>query len=320
MTLRHELLLAWAALVVVQVLTLIGAVGLLARMTPAIGSVMEDNERSIAAVETMLAELGRSHADPGARPRFEEALADARGNVTEAEEPAQLDRIDAEYHAAFTGDPTARERVTVALQDLAGINRRAMEASVERVSGVGRTGAWTAAVLGLLSIGAAIGMRRRLERRVIEPIEATAAAVKAIEDGDRHRRCPVHGPSEIMTLGRGVEALRQRPTHAVAAQDARHDERRLLLALLDAEPGMAMLVDERGAVLHANVAATTALLGDAGLGAVVRDPQGALPEGFSRQVLGEGAMVVRGPRPATPPAVAVAATEEPTSAMEAELV
>lgn len=295
MTLRHELLLAWTALVLVQVLTLIGAVGLLARMTPAIGTIMEDNERSIAAVETMLAELGRSHADPGARPRFEQALATARGNVTEAEEPEQLDRIDTAYPAAFTDDPTARERVTVALLELAAINRRAMETSTERASGVGRTGAWTAAVLGLLSIGAAIGMGRRLERRVIEPIEATAAAVKAIEDGDHHRRCPVHGPSEIMTLGRGIEALRQRPTHAVAHHDARHDERKLLLALLDAEPGMAFLVDERGAVLHANVAATTAMLGDAGLGPLVRDPEAELPPGFSRQPLGEGAMVVRGP-------------------------
>lgn len=300
MSLRHELLLVWTALVVVQVLTLIGAVGLLARMTPAVGTIMEDNERSIATVETMLAELGRSHTDSGALPRFEAALADARSNVTEAEEPAQLDRIDASYQVAFTGDPTARERVTVALQELAGINRRAMEASAARASGLGRTGAWTAAVLGLLSIGAAVGMGRRIERRVIEPIEATAAAVKAIEDGDRHRHCPVHGPSELMALGRGVEALRQRPTHAVAHHDARHDERRLLLALLDAEPGLAFLVDERGAVLHANVAATTALLGDAGLGQLVMDPQGELPEGFSRQPLGEGAMVVRGPQP--PPA------------------
>lgn len=259
MTLRQELLLAWAALVVVQVLTLIGAVGLLARMAPAVGTIIEDNERSIEAAETMLAELGRSATDSGALARFEVALADARGNVTEDEEPAQLDRIEAGYAAAFTGDPTARERVTVALQELAGVNRRAMEASAARASGLGRTGAWTAAVLGLLSIGAAIGMGRRLERRVIEPIEATAAAVKAIEDGDHHRRCPVHGPSEIMTLGRGIEALRQRPTHAVAHQDVRHDERRLLLALLDAEPGLAFLVDDRGAVLHANVAATTAM-------------------------------------------------------------
>lgn len=312
MSLRQELLLVWAALVVVQVLTLTGAVGLLARMNPAIETMMHDNERSIAAVETMLAELGRSHTDAGALARFETALADARGNVTEDEEPEQLDRIAVGYAAAFTGDPTARERVTVALQELAAINRRAMEAAAGRVSGLGRTGAWTAAVLGLLSIGTAIGMGRRLERRVIEPIETTAAAVKAIEDGDRHRRCPVHGPSEVMTLGRGIEALRQRPTHAVAHHDARHDERKLLLALLDAEPGMAWLVDERGAVLHANVAATTALLGDPGLGERVREPQGELPPGFSRQALGEGVVLVRGPAATTVP--------EPAQDVDAELV
>jgi hypothetical protein len=299
-SLRQELLLAWAALVVVQVLTLAGAVGLLARMTPAIGRIMEDNERSIAAVETMLAELGRSRTDSGALPRFEQALEDARTNVTEAEEPEQIDRIDAGYQAAFAGDPTEQERVTVALRELAGINRRVMEASASRASGVGRTGAWAAAVLGLLSLMAAIGMARRLERRVIEPTEAAAAAVEAIERGDGHRRCPVHGPSEIAALGRGIEALRQRPTHAAAHHDARHDERRLLLALLDLEPSVAFLVDERGTVLHANMAGTTALLEDPALGDRVRDADAALPAGFSRQLLGEGAMVVRGPRRPAP--------------------
>jgi nitrogen fixation/metabolism regulation signal transduction histidine kinase len=297
-TLRQELQLAWAALVVVQVLTLIAAVGLLARMTPAVEHIMLDNERSIAAVEGMLVELAQSHEDPGAQARFEEALAIARDNVTEDEEPTQLDRIDAGYRAAFTGDPTARERVMVALRELAAINRRAMQTATDRASTVGRTGAWAAAVLGLLSLGAAIGMSRRLERRVIGPIEAIAAAVKAIEDGDRHRRCPVHGPSEIMTLGRGIEALRERPLHAAAQRDERHGERQLLLSLLDAEPGVAILLDEHGAVLHANVAGTNALLGDPELGLAVRAPRGSLPPGFSRHPLGsDGAMVVRGPAP-----------------------
>jgi uncharacterized membrane protein len=98
-SLRQEILLAWAALVLAQVLTLAGAVGLLARMTPAVGRIMEDNERSIAAVESMLAELGSSGVDPGARLRFEEALADARANVTEEAEPAELDRIETRYVA-----------------------------------------------------------------------------------------------------------------------------------------------------------------------------------------------------------------------------
>jgi nitrogen fixation/metabolism regulation signal transduction histidine kinase len=294
-SLRHELLLAWAALVVAQVLTLAAAVGLLARMTPAIGTIMEDNERSIAAVEIMLAELGRSQTDAGAQARFEEALAIARGNVTEDAEPLQLDRIEASYATAFTGDPTARERLIVALQALSAINREAMEASADRASGVGRTGAWAAAVLGLLSLLAAVGMKRRIERRVIAPIEHTAAAVESILEGDRHRRCPVHGPQEIAAVGRGVEALRERPTHAAAVRDERHDERRLLLALLDAEPGVAFLVDDRGVILHANLAGTNALLAEPPLGDVVRAPAGALPPGFSRQSLTEGAMLVRGP-------------------------
>jgi hypothetical protein len=305
-SLRQELLLAWAALVVAQVLTLAAAVGLLARMTPAIGTIMEDNERSIAAVEVMLAELGRSHADPGAMARFEDALAVARGNVTEDAEPVQLDRIGASYPAAFTGDPTARERVTVALQALAGINREAMEASAERAAGVGRTGAWAAAVLGLLSFLAAVGVKRRLERRVIEPIETTATAVESILEGDRHRRCPVHGPREIAAVGRAIEALRERPTHAAAVGDERHDERRLLLALLDLEPGVAFLVDDRGSILHANLAATNALLGDPALGDRVRDSEGSLPPGFSRWPLPDGATLVRGP---TAPAARAPETE-----------
>lgn len=296
MKLRHELSLAWTLLVVVQVLTLFGAVGLLGRMAPAVTEILADNEYTIEAVETMLVELGSSA--PEARARFEQALAAANENVTEDDEPEQLEHIARRHAAAFDGDPVAREEVTTALLALSRINRRAMGRAASRASDLGRTGAWAAAVLGLLSLAAAIAVARRLERRVVEPTETLEAALAAIQGGDRYRRCPRRGPDELVALGRGIEALRRPPESSSEEEaDPPPDPRRLLLAVLDTFPEAAIVVDAEGSVRHANQAGTHALLEDPALSDRLRAE--AEPERWARVSLGDDGTLLRatGPSP-----------------------
>lgn len=305
MRLRHELEVAWAVLVVVQVLTLAGAVGLLARMTPAIGEILSDNEFSIQAVETMLIEVGASDQPGEGRARFEQALADAQANVTEPEERGPLESIEARYPAAFAGDLAARQQVTQSLRTLSQINRGAMDEAASRASGIGRTGAWAAVILGLSSLGLAFGLARRVERRVVAPTEAIASAVEAIGKGDAYRRCPVTGPSELAELAAAIERWRPqlagRPVDAKAEdedaeRDARDRERRILLAMLDDLPGAAYVLDDSGDVLHANVRGTAAMLSDPAIIA----PFGRQPEdtdGWSRRTLGEGIHLVQTVQP-----------------------
>ena len=57
MRIRDEIRLGVGTLLLVQILLMFAAVGLLSRMTPAIDQILEDNERSIHAVERMLVVL-----------------------------------------------------------------------------------------------------------------------------------------------------------------------------------------------------------------------------------------------------------------------
>src|SRR5690606_10406021 len=86
MRIRDEVRLGVGALLAIQVLTMIAAVALLARMTPAIDQILENNEKSIRAVERMLLVLAEPPPGPGQpdlrRAHFERALAEAQGNIT----------------------------------------------------------------------------------------------------------------------------------------------------------------------------------------------------------------------------------------------
>ena len=88
MQLRREASVGIVAILVLQVLLALLAITLLTRMGPAIGWILQENVYSAEAVEAMLAELAAGQDEAA----FDEGLAHAQANVTEAEEPAVLDR------------------------------------------------------------------------------------------------------------------------------------------------------------------------------------------------------------------------------------
>lgn len=253
MKLGRQLRFLLAALLAGQVLTALAGIGLLERMSPAIGHILEDNVASAQAVETMLRVLAEPAVTDTDRERFLDALGTAEGNVTEPEERPLLDTIRRRASAALAGDARARHDVATALEALGEINREAMVRADREARRLGSAGRWALAFLalgGLLLIAIAA---RRTQRRLLAPLAELEAVVGAHRAGDGHRRCRPHGGSELGDILDGVNRLLDRDARAHAGGAGRRAAiREALVLMLDERPAPALVLDRAGEVIAAS--------------------------------------------------------------------
>lgn len=242
------------ALLVLQLLTSFAAIGLLARVSPAVDRILRENVPSMVATEEMLAVLARHPAAPvwgPDRARFEEALGRARHHMTEAEERALVERLEALSTSALGGDVDDRRQTVDVLVSLAEVNRASMRAADQVVRRIGAAGAWTAAIAGLLGAGLGAVVLNRLIHRIVIPVLKVDAALEAVRRGDRLRRCaPLAGPRDIVRLGENLNwmldlGVRGDPAGVAATTEAL---RASLLARLDADPRPTVVVGAEGVV------------------------------------------------------------------------
>jgi hypothetical protein len=279
MRLRSEILFTVGALVGIQLFTSLVGLGMLERMSPAVGRILADNVASKEAVQDMLAVLAAP--GPTAAADFDAALARAEGNVTELAENAPLQVIRREEAAALAGEPSARLAVVEALAQLGAVNLASMRAADDAARRLGRAGAWTAALLGVLGFGLSIASTRRLHSRVAAPLGEIESALAAWRGGQLARRCaPLDAPVELQVVRRELNALLDRACGPPpGAGEGGLLLRVALIQLLDREAGPAVVVDGAGAVVVANAAALS-------LPAAARGPRAAgwvaeaLPEGL----------------------------------------
>lgn len=255
MRLRVEAGVGLGLLLVLQLLVSAWAIGLLLRMSPAVGEIVDENGVSLEAVEQMLTAVALDRG--GDHAAFDAALATAAANVTEPEEPALIERIGVQRDAARKGSPTARAELVGALNALGEVNRASMRRADRRARRLGQAGAWTAAILGVGSFALGLLVFRRLRLRLELPVEAIRDTLERVRNGDPHRRChPLDAPVELRQIATDVNLLLDR-RHA--ATTAAHPEpawlRPALLALLDREPRPTALLTADGALLAANPAA-----------------------------------------------------------------
>ena len=261
MRIREEIRLGVGALLAIQILALIAAVALLARMTPAIEQILVENEKSIAAIERMLSELaapvGRDEQAQLVREQgFARALAEAEGNITEASEEPVIAAIAERSAAALAGDPRAIQQVRSQLWTLGEINRESMRVANTRAKRLGTAGAWALVLLGLLGVGLSIGILGRARVKLIDPIYEMGAVLEACSDGERHRRFrPSRAASREFHEVAEVVNLLVAEHFAGLARDwdtvAKLD-RAALLRLLDGETGPVFVCDREGSVAAAN--------------------------------------------------------------------
>lgn len=243
------------ALLLLQLGTSMTAIVLLGRMGPAIERIIDDNVYSTLAVEDMLAALAHGQAHDA----FLDAYGRARSNVTEADEVPLLDTIERWDQAALEGDPAAQAEILEALQGLAEVNRRSIIRADQAASRLSLAGAWAMAILGLVGFLVSMGVWRRIDLRVLQPLQEVATVVGAVRRGDRHRRClaPIEGTSG--GLAHDVNWLLDHRAAPVPAPADDPTVRRALIAVLDHCIDTPVVVGTSdGAVVTANAAALAA--------------------------------------------------------------
>ncbi len=191
MRLRTELLLYTLLLASLNLLLAFGAIGLFARMGPAIERILEENVLSIDAAEQILAEFATAPAEvpPEALKRISQELERAQANVTEPEEIPLLNQIKANLPAAGAGDSAARTAVLDGLRKLIAVNRQAMTKVDLEARRLGAAGAWAAVFIGGSTFGLSLLVVVQLRRRLLNPLLEIHAVLNAARRGDRFRRC-----------------------------------------------------------------------------------------------------------------------------------
>lgn len=211
MDLRKELLLSVGLLVLLNVMFALGAIALFGRMGPAIGKIMEANVFSIVAAEQALAEFATAEnkALPAeSQQRVRTAIGRVRGNVTEASEKPLIRSLEQNMAGALAGERPARTIVVHQLLDLIEVNRKAMRIADRQAQRLGQAGAWSAVLVGIVSLLMSLVVVARLRRRVIGPIGELHRVLEAAAAGETYRRCrSLAAPVEIRSALASVNLL-----------------------------------------------------------------------------------------------------------------
>jgi hypothetical protein len=200
MTLRSRYLTGIVALVVIQLLTAFGAVGLLTRMSPAVQEILAQNVYSTEAAEDALMAvlLGLEDDADHPRERFLDAVSRARQNVTEDGEVPAIDDLERWGRLALAGQPGALSGVVEAAERLTTINREAMQRASTGALNLGNAGAWAAVALTLGGFLISIVVARHTIFGVLEPVEELEDVLRSYRAGDRYRRCQGRAASQEM--------------------------------------------------------------------------------------------------------------------------
>ena len=206
---------AWL-IVAVNLLMAFGAIGVFNRMTPAIANILSNNERSLEACEEMLATLvlAGCQKDKTLEERFRSVLERAKSNITESEEPEVLETIGKNYQKAFAGDKNALRITTESIIKLGVINRRAMDEADKRARQFGRGGAWGIVFMAVCSFLAGLIFIRKLNQKVLQPLDEIKNVLTANLGGETRRRCAgANLPGDIRAIFGNLNTVLDRSTH-----------------------------------------------------------------------------------------------------------
>ncbi len=207
MDLRRELLFSIGALVLLNLGLAFGTMGVLLRMGPVIERILQENVFSIVAAEEVLTEFalsGGAGLAPEATARVNDAVNDAKRNVTEDVERPVLEELERVLPSAMAGDIQSRRAAVASLRDLIDVNRNAMREVDREARRLGSAGAWTGVFTGFLSFLLSLVVVVRLQRRVVQPL----MDLHQVLEGDRLRRCrAVDAPREVIQVAQAVNRL-----------------------------------------------------------------------------------------------------------------
>jgi len=288
MTLRTKLLLGYGYLVGLLLLAAGSAMLGFMSLSEGIDVVLENNYRSIRAAIDMMNALERQDSatlaalldDPrreGQAPfeaAFSEALAVARGNVTETREPGILDTIARQYeNYREARDGLVRERperplaayqqrvspefsalkhtvlqlLEVNQEAMIDADRRARESAV-------RNGSWLGFVVAVALVSLVL-LSRGLQRQILGRLTLLRREMAALAEGQTSRRLPVVGNDELDLISERVNHLLDR-VQAVEAElgGKLGRQRQLALGLLAHQGEGVALFSLQGTLLGGDLA------------------------------------------------------------------
>lgn len=211
MELRREIFITIGVLVALNIVLAFGCIGLFVRMGPAIERILQENVYSIVAAEGILSELaeaGDTPLDPGAKERVQQALQDAKRNVTEDAEETAITMLEQVLPAAMEGDRAARRQATEEVRSIISINRGAMRNVDRDARRLGSAGAWAAVFVGFLSFLLSIFVVLRLKKRFVRPLVDLYEVLEEAREGEGLRRCRLSdSPREVLQVMESVNKL-----------------------------------------------------------------------------------------------------------------
>ncbi|HHH26894.1 MAG TPA: hypothetical protein ENK57_00880 [Polyangiaceae bacterium] len=265
MQLTRNLRLAVAGLIALHLASAFAAIALLGRMRPAIEKIIDQNVYSLSAVEEMLSVLAEGEGVETTSPhaRFRAAYDRAAANITDERERPILMTIDRLSDASLPIESAPRHALVAELVRLGEVNRDNIVAADHDARRLGTAGAWSLVFLATLTLGSALAALRRMDRRVLQPVEELHDVLLGLRRGEHRRRCrPGLGAAD--ELAQAMAALNRilddRQSALVTATAAEHafltggDEadRATLLHLLDESEDPVVVVEGTGEVVACN--------------------------------------------------------------------
>lgn len=283
MQLTRNLRLALAALIALHLASAFAAIALLGRMRPAIERVIDQNVYSLVAIEEMLAVLSEVDGEDGVDPphaRFRAAYERAATNITDDRERPILETVDRLSASALPDEPARRRALIAELVRLGEVNRGDIVEANESAQRLSTAGAWALVFLAVVTLGSALAALRRMDRRVLQPVEELHDVLLGLTKGEGRRRCrPGTGASG--ELARAMAALNRllddRQDALRTATAAEHGlltggdeaDRATLLQLLDESDEALVVIDATGDVVASNADGLDRLASEDGLKAAL---------------------------------------------------
>ena len=235
-------------------------------MRPAIERIIDQNVYSLVAVEEMLSvlsEVDDVELGGASHERFRVAYDRAAANITVDRERPILEAIDQLSSSGLPGDPEPRRALVAELQRLGEVNRADIVEANASAQRLGTAGAWALVFLAALTLASAVAALRRMDRRVLQPVEELHDVLLALRKGESRRRCrPGTGASDelaqaMAALNRVLDDRREALAAATAAEHAvltggDEADRATMLQLLDEDEQPLVVIDAAGDVVATN--------------------------------------------------------------------
>ncbi len=174
------------------------------KLEPSIKLLNSSNTQSLYYAEQMLTDIS-AKKDIKA---FEENLSLAKNNITEDGEETIIDKIEANYIAAFKGNKEIEEETIKNIADLAKINRVAMEHAGITAKKQQAIGIWIILFPTIFIWIIGIALLKRLDRIFIKPMEELNDVIFEYNKGNRMRRCPsVTESKDLQMLYDGINKI-----------------------------------------------------------------------------------------------------------------